>query len=106
MASTRWDRTAGTLNPRRQARAIPAAASPLPANDYELIAEIGWVSDRDFLEQYLENEWDRDVDHRTALMLRKYFRNQSCSILSAQAQVNDFLHRDRAAAAAGSLHAR
>ncbi len=58
-------------------------------NDYELIAEMGWISDRDFLEQYLENEWDREVDHRTGLRLRKYWNNHLFD-LSAQAQVNDF----------------
>jgi hypothetical protein len=58
-------------------------------NDYEFIAEVGWISDRNFLEQYLENEWDRNVNHRTALRLRKYLRNQMFD-LSAKVQVNDF----------------
>jgi lipopolysaccharide export system protein LptA len=56
---------------------------------YELIAEIGWISDRNFLEQYLENEWDQQVDARTALQLRRYYRNQLFD-LSANVQVNDF----------------
>jgi len=45
------------------------------ANDYELIAEIGQLSDRNFLEQYFENEYDRDKDHDTNLRLRKYYFN-------------------------------
>lgn len=57
--------------------------------DAELIAEVGWISDRNFLEQYLENEWDQDTDHRTAIRLRKYYFNQLFD-LNAQAQVNDF----------------
>ncbi len=57
--------------------------------DYELIGEIGWVSDRNFLEQYLENEWDRDVDHRTGLRLRHYHNSQLVD-LSAYGRVNDF----------------
>ena len=57
--------------------------------DWELIGEIGWVSDRNFLEQYLENEWDQDVDHRTGLMLRHY-RNSHLLDLSAYGRVNDF----------------
>ncbi len=62
-------------------------------NDYELIAEIGWISDYNFLEEYLENEWDSDVDHRTALRLRKYIGSQMID-LSAKAQVNDFFTVD------------
>lgn len=58
-------------------------------NDYEFIAEVGYLSDRNFLEQYLENEWDQDVDHRTALRLRKYLGANAFD-LSAEAQVNDF----------------
>jgi hypothetical protein len=58
-------------------------------NDYELIGEVGWLSDRNFLEQYLENEWDQEVDHRTGIRLRKYF-NSHLVDLGAQAQVNDF----------------
>ena len=59
------------------------------ANDYELIAEVGYLSDRNFLEQYLENEWDQDVDHQTGLRLRKYLGSNLFD-LSAQVQANDF----------------
>jgi hypothetical protein len=59
------------------------------ANDYELIAEVGYLSDRNFLEQYLEREWDRELDHSTGLRLRKYHFNQLFD-LSADVQVNDF----------------
>ncbi|MFK8111309.1 MAG: organic solvent tolerance protein OstA [Rubripirellula sp.] len=58
-------------------------------NDYELIAEVGWISDRNFLEQYLENEWDQQVDHRTGLRLRKYFNSHRFD-LTTQVQANDF----------------
>ena len=58
-------------------------------NDYELIAELGWISDRNFLEQYFENEWDREVDHRTGLRLRKYFHSHMLD-LHANIQINDF----------------
>ncbi len=73
---------------RNRGRALLRHRHYLP-NDYEFIAEIGYVSDRNFLEQYLENEWDRDVNHRTSLMLRKYLRNQLFDF-SAKVQVNDF----------------
>ncbi|MCG8648343.1 MAG: organic solvent tolerance protein OstA, partial [Pirellulales bacterium] len=58
-------------------------------NDYELMLELGWISDRNFLEQFLENEWDQQLDHRTALRLRKYHFSHLFD-LSAQVQVNDF----------------
>jgi hypothetical protein len=59
------------------------------ANDYELIAEVGYLSDRNFLEQYLENEWDQEVDHQTGLRLRKYLGSNLIDF-SAQVQANDF----------------
>lgn len=57
--------------------------------DYELIAEVGYLSDRNFLEQYFENEWDRDKDHDSSLRLRKYYFNNLFE-LSAEVQSNDF----------------
>lgn len=69
-------------------RALLRHRQQLP-NDYELIAQLGYLSDRNFLEQYLENEWDQDPDHRTELRLRKYYHNQLFD-LSANAQLNDF----------------
>ncbi len=56
---------------------------------YEFTAELGYVSDRNFLEQYLENEWDQDKDHDTAIRLRRYAGIQMLD-LSANLQVNDF----------------
>ena len=58
-------------------------------NDYEFIAELGWISDRNFLEQYLENEWDQDKDHETGLRLRRHLGSQMFD-LSANVQINDF----------------
>ncbi|NND98421.1 MAG: LPS-assembly protein LptD [Pirellulaceae bacterium] len=58
-------------------------------NDYELIAELGWVSDRNFLEQYLESEWDQEKDHESSIRLRRYL-NSNMIDLSAQVQLNDF----------------
>lgn len=58
-------------------------------NDYEFIAELGYLSDRNFLEQYFENEWDQQKDPNTGLLLRKYAGNQ---LLDAQldVQLNEF----------------
>ncbi len=58
-------------------------------NDYELLAELGYLSDRNFLEQYFEQEWDTRKNQDTSLRLRKYWGSNQFE-LSAQAQTNDF----------------
>ncbi len=55
----------------------------------ELIGESGWISDRNFLEQYFENEWDQDKDHDTALRLRRYNNNRMFEVFG-QVQSNKF----------------
>ncbi|MEM6330154.1 MAG: organic solvent tolerance protein OstA [Planctomycetota bacterium] len=52
-------------------------------------AEVGWISDRTFLEQYYETEWDQNKDQTTGVRLRRLFDNQSVSI-EANARINDF----------------
>jgi hypothetical protein len=58
-------------------------------NNLTLTGELGWISDRNFLEQYFEREWDEFKDQTTDLELRRTFDNQSWSIL-ASARLNDF----------------
>ena len=69
-------------------RALRRHRQYLP-NDYEFIAELGWISDRNFLEQYFENEWDQDKDHDTSIRLRKYLGSNLID-LAASTQFNDF----------------
>lgn len=57
--------------------------------NWELIGETGWISDRNFLEQFFEEEWDREKDMSTALRLRRYNGNRMFDIWG-QARVNDF----------------
>ncbi len=52
-------------------------------------AEVGWISDRTFLEQYYEAEWDDNKDQTTGARFKRLFYNQSISI-EANAQINDF----------------
>jgi len=59
------------------------------AGGYEFIAELGWLSDRNFLEQYFENQWDQDKNRDTGLRLRRYLNNNLFE-LSANVQINDF----------------
>jgi len=60
----------------------------LPRN-FTLTAELGWISDYNFLEQYYEREWDENKDQTTGLELKQTFDNQSWSI-RATGQLNDF----------------
>jgi hypothetical protein len=57
--------------------------------DRELWAEAGWISDRNFLEQYFENEWDTDKDAVTGLRFRQYLDNQMLDIWG-QTRINRF----------------
>ncbi len=58
-------------------------------NDWEFIAEVGFLSDRNFLEQYMEQEWDSQKDQDTAIRLRKYAGSHLLDV-HAQVRVNDF----------------
>lgn len=51
--------------------------------------EVGWLSDRTFLEQYYENEWDNDKDQTTGVRIKRIYDNQALSI-EANARINDF----------------
>jgi len=56
---------------------------------WELTGEVGWISDRTFLEQYYEQEWDQLKDERTGFRLKRLADNRSLSI-EANGQVNPF----------------
>jgi hypothetical protein len=58
-------------------------------DDWTVQAEVGWISDRTFLEEYYENEWDNNPDQHTGVRLKRTFDNQSLSF-EANGQVNDF----------------
>ena len=58
-------------------------------NGWELTAEAGFISDRTFLEQYYESEWDEHKDERTGLRLKRLADNRALSF-EANGQVNDF----------------
>ncbi len=59
------------------------------APGYSLRAELGYISDRNFLEQYYEREWDTQKDATTGLWLERNFGTQSYN-LTADVQINDF----------------
>ena len=58
-------------------------------NDLQWTAEIGLISDRNFLEQYFEPQWDQEKDLTTGMELKQTVENGSWS-LSADVQLNDF----------------
>lgn len=58
-------------------------------NDWIAQAQVGWISDRTFMEQYYEQEWDERGDQTTGLRLRRLIDNQSLSI-EANTQLNEF----------------
>ncbi len=69
-------------------RTLSRLRSNLGANS-ELWLETGWISDRNFLEQYFENEWDQQKDFSTALRFRHYNGNRLFDA-TGQARINDF----------------
>ena len=58
-------------------------------DDWTVQGEVGFISDRTFLEQFYESEWDQNKDQITGARLKRTFDNQSFSI-EANARVNDF----------------
>jgi lipopolysaccharide export system protein LptA len=55
----------------------------------DLIGEIGIVSDRNFLEQYFEREFDREKDHETLLYYKQQQENWAGTVL-VRPQLNSF----------------
>jgi len=62
------------------------------ANNMQLSAELGWISDRNFLEQYFEREWDELKDETTGVELKQIHDNISWSI-TADIRLNKFFTR-------------
>jgi len=57
--------------------------------DWRLSTEVGWISDRNFLEQYFEREWDELKDEATGVELKRRSDNVSYSI-TADSRLNGF----------------
>lgn len=56
---------------------------------WEITGEGGWISDRTFLEQFYEQEWDEYKDPRNGLRLKRLTDNRAFSI-EGNVQQNDF----------------
>jgi hypothetical protein len=59
------------------------------APDLRLSGQIGWISDRNFLQEYFQREWDELSDENTSLELKRIRENTSWSV-TASARLNDF----------------
>ncbi len=57
--------------------------------DLQLTAELGWISDRNFVEEYHKSEWDELKDETTGVELKQITENRSWSI-TADYRINDF----------------
>ena len=57
--------------------------------DVQLTGEVGLISDRNFLEQYFEREWDEQKDQTTGVEIRRPTNNRSWSV-SADVRPNPF----------------
>ena len=56
---------------------------------WQLTAEVGLISDRNFLEQYFEREWDEEKDQTTGIELKRTRDNRSLA-LSGDIRTNEF----------------
>ncbi len=56
---------------------------------YQLSAEVGYISDYNFLEQYYELEWDTFKDETTGIELKRLVENRSWSV-TADVRLNEF----------------
>lgn len=59
----------------------------LPRN-FQLSAEVGYISDDNFLEQYFEREWDLQKDQTTGVELKQYLENGTWAV-SADVRTNN-----------------
>ena len=58
-------------------------------NHWQLTAELGYISDRNFLEQFFEQEWDEQPDQRTGIELKQTLDNAALAI-AVDTRINDF----------------
>lgn len=57
--------------------------------DFRMSSELGFISDRNFLESYFEREWDTEKDFDSAIEVKRLRENRSFSVAGAS-RVNDF----------------
>ena len=82
------DRRALQPEARDRGRLLEQSREQLP-NDWQLTTEVGLISDRNFLEEYLQREWDARKDESTDFELRQNFDNSAFTVFGS-ARLNEF----------------
>lgn len=82
------DRRNVTPEEEWRGRAFLQHRHELPLN-FQLSAEVGWISDRNFLEQYFESEWDLLKDQDTAIEVKQHLGLSSWDVYG-KFQLNEF----------------
>jgi len=82
------DRRALVPEQKFRGRLLEQHREQLP-DDWQVTLQVGYITDRNFLEEYLQREWDSQKDESTELEVRKNYENQSFS-LTVGARINDF----------------
>lgn len=62
------------------------------ASGLQVSAELGLISDRNFLEQYYEREWDEEKDQTTGIEVKQFLSDQVFA-LNADIRLNDFFNQ-------------
>jgi len=62
--------------------------------DIQLSAELGWISDRNFLEEYYKSEWEELKDESTGVELKRIRENRSLSLTLDYGLNGFFTHTD------------
>ncbi len=58
-------------------------------NYWQITGQVGYITDRNFLEQYFEQEWDEQPDALTGVELKHTVDNSALAI-SVYPRINDF----------------
>lgn len=82
------DRMAIKPDTESRGRILARHRQQLPG-DWQFTGEFGLISDRNFLEQYFEKEWDQQKDQNTGIELKRYADTMSYS-LTSDVRLNDF----------------
>jgi hypothetical protein len=73
------DRLSVPIPREERGRLLVRHRQDLP-NAWRFSGEIGLISDRNFLEQYFEREWDQQKDYTTGFELKKFLQNGTFGI--------------------------
>ncbi len=78
----------GVTHPNARGRVYWRHRQDLPQG-FQFTAQLGLASDRNFVEEFFEKEWDQRKDQVTSLQLKKTFEDQSLRLMG-QARLNSF----------------